>query len=253
MIPFFRRIRQSLLMKNKTVQYLTYAIGEIILVVIGILIALQINTWNEDRIARKKETKILQTLLEDLRTAKSYSLNTIKLEELNTEQYRRVLIGGESRKQFLESPYIDTLFLAIIWNVSGGDAPFINSFSDLKNAGQTSQISKEEIRSGFTSLENKTIALNKQLADRLSVQQMQGDNLAIESMNFVQMVNSKDKEEQFEVAARNDYAELLSDQRILNLIAAKYNLSRTAIRDRRSLLAEIEKLIALIEDELRGT
>ena len=47
MIQFFRRIRQNLLSEGKTGKYLTYALGEIILVVIGILIALQINTWND--------------------------------------------------------------------------------------------------------------------------------------------------------------------------------------------------------------
>src|SRR5210317_2597146 len=49
MIKFFRRIRQQLLSENKFSKYLIYAIGEIILVVIGILIALSINNWNEDR------------------------------------------------------------------------------------------------------------------------------------------------------------------------------------------------------------
>ena len=49
MIKFFRKIRQNLLVENKTGKYLKYAIGEIVLVVIGILIALQINNWNENR------------------------------------------------------------------------------------------------------------------------------------------------------------------------------------------------------------
>ncbi|PTM09472.1 MAG: hypothetical protein DA407_05815 [Bacteroidetes bacterium] len=49
MIKFFRKIRQNLLMENKTGKYFKYAIGEIVLVVIGILIALQINNWNENR------------------------------------------------------------------------------------------------------------------------------------------------------------------------------------------------------------
>lgn len=46
MIKFFQKIRQNSLMENKTGKYLKYAIGEIVLVVIGILIALQINNWN---------------------------------------------------------------------------------------------------------------------------------------------------------------------------------------------------------------
>ena len=49
MIKFFRKIRQNLLLENKTSKYFKYAIGEIVLVVIGILIALQINNWNEER------------------------------------------------------------------------------------------------------------------------------------------------------------------------------------------------------------
>ena len=49
MIKFFRHIRKDFMEKNKTGKYLKYAIGEIILVVIGILIALSINNWNEGR------------------------------------------------------------------------------------------------------------------------------------------------------------------------------------------------------------
>ncbi|GAA4806555.1 DUF6090 family protein [Litoribaculum gwangyangense] len=59
MIKFFRRIRQRLLSENKFSKYLIYAIGETILVVIGILIALSINNWNEDKKARIYEEKML--------------------------------------------------------------------------------------------------------------------------------------------------------------------------------------------------
>ncbi|NKI30948.1 DUF6090 family protein [Croceivirga thetidis] len=62
MIKFFRHIRQKLLSENKFSKYLLYAIGEIILVVIGILIALQINNWNENRIAQQKEQELLLQL-----------------------------------------------------------------------------------------------------------------------------------------------------------------------------------------------
>ena len=62
MIKFFRHIRQNLIMENKTSKYFKYAIGEIILVVFGILIALQINNWNEDRKNRIEETALLEQL-----------------------------------------------------------------------------------------------------------------------------------------------------------------------------------------------
>ena len=68
MIKFFRRIRQKLLSENKLSKYLLYAIGEIILVVIGILIALQINNWNEDRKTADQRTKLIEALEADAMT-----------------------------------------------------------------------------------------------------------------------------------------------------------------------------------------
>ncbi|GGG60758.1 DUF6090 family protein [Bizionia arctica] len=66
MIKFFRKIRQNLLSEGKTGKYLKYAVGEIILVVIGILIAIAINNWNENRKDRKTENQVLQSVLVDL-------------------------------------------------------------------------------------------------------------------------------------------------------------------------------------------
>lgn len=55
MIGFFRKIRKKLADDNKPAKYFRYAIGEILLVVIGILIALQVNNWNQDRISNKNK------------------------------------------------------------------------------------------------------------------------------------------------------------------------------------------------------
>lgn len=62
MASFFRNIRQNLLMENKSMKYIKYAFGEIFLVVVGILIALQINNWNVVRIEKNNEQKILRDL-----------------------------------------------------------------------------------------------------------------------------------------------------------------------------------------------
>jgi hypothetical protein len=66
MLKIFRKIRQSLVTQNKFSKYLLYAIGEIVLVVIGILIALSINNWNSERINRKQEKEYLSRLVVDL-------------------------------------------------------------------------------------------------------------------------------------------------------------------------------------------
>ena len=66
MIKFFRKIRQQLLSENKFSKYLIYAIGEIVLVVIGILIALSINNWNQEKIENNEILKIYQRISLDV-------------------------------------------------------------------------------------------------------------------------------------------------------------------------------------------
>ncbi|MCA0133814.1 DUF6090 family protein [Winogradskyella alexanderae] len=90
MIKFFRKIRQDLLMENKTGKYFKYAIGEIILVVIGILIALQINNWNENR----KLQHEINTYLNQ------------KLENLKEDRYRLIEIRDVRKEKAEKSKYI---------------------------------------------------------------------------------------------------------------------------------------------------
>jgi uncharacterized membrane protein YheB (UPF0754 family) len=66
MIPFFRKIRKKMADDNRPLKYMRYAVGEIVLVVIGILIALQINTWNEERKTKILERQILSNMIEEL-------------------------------------------------------------------------------------------------------------------------------------------------------------------------------------------
>jgi len=66
MIKFFRKIRYNLMEQNKTGKYLKYAIGEIILVVIGILIALSINNWNEQKKLKVQEVEALTEIISDI-------------------------------------------------------------------------------------------------------------------------------------------------------------------------------------------
>ncbi|WP_245962896.1 DUF6090 family protein, partial [Ulvibacter antarcticus] len=68
MIKFFRKIRQKMLIENKFSKYLIYAIGEIALVVIGILIALSLNNWNQKKSERNSETQYIFSLIEDAKT-----------------------------------------------------------------------------------------------------------------------------------------------------------------------------------------
>lgn len=86
MIKFFRKIRQKLLTENKSAspagrfsKYLIYATGEIVLVVIGILIALQINNWNQNRINEDLAIQYYNLLLDDAREEKVIIESIIKI------------------------------------------------------------------------------------------------------------------------------------------------------------------------------
>ena len=108
MIKFFRKIRQNLLSEGKTGKYLKYAFGEIILVVIGILIALSINNWNEKQKEKKSEILMLKTLQEDfIENKRIYSdivdkqnfvidncKSLIECFERKDLEYKRDSIGG---------------------------------------------------------------------------------------------------------------------------------------------------------------
>lgn len=91
MIKFFRKIRQRLLMEQKTAQYLKYAIGEIILVVIGILIALELNNWNEER--KRKE---------NYRATIEQIYNSLELETQELQSYIKGLL--------FQQRYADSLY-----------------------------------------------------------------------------------------------------------------------------------------------
>ncbi len=66
MIPFFRPIHKKMADDKKPIKYIRYAIGEIVLVMVGILLAVQVNNWNEERKSKLKEIKLLNELRSDL-------------------------------------------------------------------------------------------------------------------------------------------------------------------------------------------
>ena len=97
MIKFFRKIRQQLITQNKFSKYLLYAIGEIILVVIGILIALQLNNYNDYKKERIEEARILSSLTKDL------SNDVDQLDEI-MEREKFVIERIDSMISLLNSP-----------------------------------------------------------------------------------------------------------------------------------------------------
>ncbi|WP_232623054.1 DUF6090 family protein [Pareuzebyella sediminis] len=91
MIHFFRQIRRNLLSENKFTKYLLYALGEILLVVIGILIALAINNGNQNRINKKNEQLYLIGLKEEFATSKTKLKELIAINRNNLMGATRIL------------------------------------------------------------------------------------------------------------------------------------------------------------------
>jgi cell division protein FtsL len=91
MIKFFRRIRQRLLTENKFSKYLLYAIGEIVLVVIGILIALQINNWNTNNNLRALENELLLDIRENLNASVTNLESDISFNKITLANYEKIL------------------------------------------------------------------------------------------------------------------------------------------------------------------
>jgi len=102
MTPFFRRIRQKLANDNQFLKYSRYAIGEIVLVVVGILIALSINNWNEERSNLLRFEKILKELRRDLETDIIDSEDILKNGRDIDSLSNLVLSQNISKKEYLE-------------------------------------------------------------------------------------------------------------------------------------------------------
>jgi hypothetical protein len=143
MISLFRKIRQKLLQENKVTRYLAYAIGEIFLVVIGILIALQVNTWNEERKSRKYETNFYTAILDDLEKDKA------KIDQLNAFYHHRInvltglltsvrnpenTISGEEFIHHVEPLYYNEVAIS-----------FDATFDASKSSGAFSQFTNKEL------------------------------------------------------------------------------------------------------------
>jgi hypothetical protein len=147
MIKFFRKIRQGLLAEGKTGKYFKYAVGEIVLVVIGILIALQINNWNENNKNKEKENKYLSNIDREI-------INDSLTIENRWFKYRQKKIESlELARQYIMGEYIPKDTLMFINNVAFGGvnsrASFTGSsrtYKELVSTGNLSLISNDSIR-----------------------------------------------------------------------------------------------------------
>jgi hypothetical protein len=234
---------------GKTKKYFKYAIGEIVLVVIGILIALQINTWNEERKDSIEERVILENLLENLKLAKQQSESLIS-EEIDLKKLLIYVLGIEANSVEVDTRTIsDAMFKNAVWDLQS-DLPTINAYDNLKNTNKLRLIKNKNISEKFNDLDFRFNKLNNVLEDRLSVHQIRIDDIFENDINFIPIVKTNVTEINISHESINNYNEILSDKRTRNLLGMKLDFTQDVLVFRENLDTEMENLIVLIASEL---
>lgn len=166
MINLLRKIRLNLMTDttstksgNKTNSYLLYAFGEIFLVVIGILIALQINNWNEGRIENKLESTFMQSMLEDLRTDVAiYADYKVR----NTDLYQCIdslvySLKRQDRKAHAKKSSYWGRTMTTLWVHA---QPIERTFEQMKSSGQLELISNKNVADQISNYYNSQYKLD---------------------------------------------------------------------------------------------
>ena len=152
MIKFFKHIRKKLSDDNQFFKYSRYAIGEIVLVVIGILIALQINNWNNNRLNTIEEQRILKAITEELKLSKFLFDRGKNLQENKIIAAKNLLkeIQTRDEKSNDESLENDIEKLTKRW-LSGTPT---SVYDALIGSGDLKLISSEKLRNELTKLKS---------------------------------------------------------------------------------------------------
>jgi len=156
MIKLFSIIRKKLLERDKVRTYLLYAFGEILLVVVGILLALQVNNWNEDRKIRNQEINYLHNLQKDLKT------DLQNLEKMKSTRFQKInkavelldLKPVKTKEQLFQNQIAQNILLEWV-----EFKPSTNTFDELVSSGNLSLISNDSIKTYLLNLDQ----LNKEI------------------------------------------------------------------------------------------
>ncbi|MGB5270439.1 DUF6090 family protein [Eudoraea sp.] len=238
MLQFFRQIRQRLLTNNKFSKYLLYAVGEIVLVVIGILIALSINNWNEDRINSRREKVILNSLKSEL---------IINLNELNTDYERTLKFHQATINVYdfilMKPTEIDSLYKDFFNCVQFTYFfPKTSTYESLKSGNleliksdSLKEIITDVYETGFKRIVNKVDT--RRNAARLLFPYYQKHF----TTKFLKDVDYSDfRENKFKIGVPNNYTALVNDPEFETLVVE-------AISGRANFLRDFERTIGNVE------
>ena len=147
MIKFFRRIRRKLRDEGNLKRYLVYAIGEILLVMIGILLALQVNNWNEERKDNVTRINLYKNLKKEFKHNKiEYEETKIRLKNLRNSIQEILEYTGELERT-IEVSKLDSLLYESLFSPTY-DPSFV-VYNDIMNSGKLDLIDNEKIRTSL--------------------------------------------------------------------------------------------------------
>ena len=152
MLRFFRTLRHRLLTENRFRKYLLYAFGEIVLVMIGILLALQVNTWNENRKDQREAMRLMTDLQDEVALALEDRENYIKNNE-----YVATLLGSVLNKLFSNAPeeLTEEECASILWSHTIRWAPYNPStLEELVSTGKISILADLPLRKALLDFRN---------------------------------------------------------------------------------------------------
>ena len=150
MIKIFRKIRFDLMEKNRTGKYLKYAVGEIILVVIGILIALSINNWNETKKEQAITNNYLSGFVGDLKKDRAQLDNLIIVRKKQNESVKALLNIIETNDYDLDSFYSHFYYLFPFHKFT----PNSNTLEEVLNSSHLRFITDEDMKNRLLDLRN---------------------------------------------------------------------------------------------------
>ena len=158
MFRFFRTIRLNLLTQNNIKKYLLYAIGEIVLVVIGILIALKINNWNNGEIEKLEEIKTYSDVKEQIQQ----NLEEISILDSLNHYYKSLydrgnLIISNNKRESIDTLAYIAMNLSQYSDFHGND----NIYESLVNSGDIKLIKNTDIQKKLQNLESTYRYMNK--------------------------------------------------------------------------------------------
>ncbi|WP_051229694.1 DUF6090 family protein [Psychroserpens burtonensis] len=253
MIKFFRKIRQNLLSEGKTGKYLKYALGEIILVVIGILIALSINNWNELRKTNNNQEKYLKLLkVESLKNLNEVNRYKDLVTDMHSWQLTAMNLIDANHDTISES-YLSKTFVNIIGSSYSFD--FENStLSELKNSGELKNVSNDSLRKYLTALEPLVMKI-KQVEQDVEISLDEVTEYLKPRISFRKMLIESDTETYFglpnSTKPKKSIIPILENEefenRLLTYTLATGNLKKNHYP---KLENHLKKIIDIIEKEL---